>query len=234
MVEHDPLSTPERVGAYLEKRGATLVPFVVVEDIRDPAVTATFPDDPHDLVVLMGSPWSVYEDRVQGWLGPELEFIRSRLATGVPMLGICFGAQAMSAALGGKVSHATRPEYGWTDVGSATEQIAEGPWFQFHHDEFTVPGGAVELARNESGVQSFRTGRGLAVQFHPEMSGQLLASWCREEGGAQELIAAGRDPDGLIEESRYREVESQPALELMLDWFLDDVAGADQTNSGEG
>ena len=105
MVEHDPLSTPERVGAHLEKRGATLVPFVVVEDIRNPAVTATFPDDPYDLVVLMGSPWSVYEERVQGWLGPELEFIRSRLATGVPMLGICFGAQAMSAALGGKVSH---------------------------------------------------------------------------------------------------------------------------------
>ena len=101
VVEHDPLSTPERVGAHLEKRGATLVPFVVVEDIRDPAVTATFPDDPYDLVVLMGSPWSVYEDRVQGWLGPELDFIRSRLGAGVPMLGICFGAQAMSAALGG-------------------------------------------------------------------------------------------------------------------------------------
>ena len=96
-----------------------------------------------------------------------------------------------------------------------------------------MPEGAVELARNESGVQSFRTGRGLAVQFHPEMSGDLLASWCREEGGAEELIAAGRDPDELIEESRYREVESQPGLERMLDWFLDEVAGADQTSLGE-
>jgi GMP synthase-like glutamine amidotransferase len=234
VVEHDPLSTPERVGAHLEKRGATLIPFVVVDDIGDPAVTATFPDDRHDLVVLMGSPWSVYEDRVQGWLAPELDFIRSRIGAGVPMLGICFGAQAMSAALGGSVSHAARPEYGWTEVSSTTEQIANGPWFQFHHDEFTVPEGAVELARNESGVQSFRTGRALAVQFHPEMSGDLLASWCRVEGGAQELIAAGRDPDELIEESRYREVESQPGLERMLDWFLDEVAGADQTSLGEG
>jgi GMP synthase-like glutamine amidotransferase len=234
VVEHDPLSTPERVGAHLEKRGATLVPFVVVEDIRDPAVTATFPDDHYDLVVLMGSPWSVYEDRVQGWLVPELDFIRSRISAGVPMLGICFGAQAMSAALGGSVNHAARAEYGWTEVGSATEHMANGPWFQFHHDEFTVPEGAVELARNGSGVQSFRTGRGLAVQFHPEMSGDLLASWCREEGGAQELIAAGRDPYELIEESRYREVESQPGLERMLDWFLDDVAGGVQTGFGEG
>lgn len=235
VVEHDPLSTPERVGAHLEKRGAILVPFVVVEDIRDPAVTATFPDDPYDLVVLMGSPWSVYEDRVRGWLVPELDFIRRRLNAGVPMLGICFGAQAMSAALGGAVNHAARPEYGWTDVGSATEHIANGPWFQFHHDEFTVPEGSVELARNASGVQSFRTGRGLAVQFHPEMSGDLLASWCRVEGGAEELVEAGRDPAQLIEESRFREVESQPGLERLLDWFLDDVAGSDQaTAEGAG
>ena len=222
------------MGAHLEKRGATLIHFVVVEDILDPAVIATFPDDRYDLVVLMGSPWSVYEDRVQGWLAPELDFIRSRIGAGVPMLGICFGAQAMSAALGGSVSHAARPEYGWTEVGSSTEHIANGPWFQFHHDEFTLPAGAVELARNESGIQSFRTGRALAVQFHPEMSGDLLSSWCREEGGAQELMAAGRDPDELIEESRYREIESQPALERMLDWFLDDVASGVQTGFGEG
>ena len=228
VVEHDPLSTPERVGAYLEKRGAKLEPFVVVGDIADPAVTATFPDDPYDLVVLMGSPWSVYEERVQGWLGPELDFVRTRLAAGVPMLGICFGAQTMSAALGGEVKHAAMPEYGWTEVGSATKQIEQGPWFQFHHDEFTVPPGAVELARNESGVQAFRAGRGLAVQFHPEMTADLLASWCRVEGGVEELVEAGRDPDDLIEESRLRESESQPGLERLLDWFVDEVAGGDQ------
>lgn len=223
------------MGAHLEKRGVSLESFVVVQDIADPAVTATFPNDPYDLVVLMGSPWSVYEERVQGWVRPELDFVRSCLAAGVPMLGICFGAQTMSAALGGKVSHAARPEYGWTEVGSATEHIADGPWFQFHHDEFTVPPGGVELARNESGVQSFRTGRGLAVQFHPEMSADLLASWCRVEGGAEELVEAGHDPDDLIEESRLREIESQPGLERLLDWFVDDVAGGDQvTTDGPG
>jgi GMP synthase-like glutamine amidotransferase len=228
IVEHDPLSTPERVGAHLEKRGADLEPFVVVEDIRDPAVTATFPDGGYDLVVLMGSPWSVYEDRVQGWLGPELDFIRRQLAAGVPMLGICFGAQAMSTALGGSVSHAARPEFGWTSVRSGTEHINEGPWFQFHHDELTVPPGADELARNESGIQAFRAGRGLAVQFHPEMTGDLLASWCQEEGGAQELIESGVDPDELVEVTRIKEVESQPGLERLLDWFLDEVAGGPQ------
>ncbi|HEU4917139.1 MAG TPA: type 1 glutamine amidotransferase [Acidimicrobiia bacterium] len=227
VVEHDPLSTAERVGAHLERRGARLEPFVVVEDIGDPSAGNVFPDDDYDLVVLMGSPWSVYEDRVQGWVQPELSFIRRRVEAGGPLLGICFGAQVMSSALGGSVRYAARPEYGWTEITPSTNHIASGPWFQFHHDEFTLPPGSLELARNESGVQAFRTGRALATQFHPEMTGDLLASWCDLEDGAKELVDAGHDPGRLIEESRLLEIASQPALEQMLDWFLDDVAGKD-------
>jgi GMP synthase-like glutamine amidotransferase len=182
----------------------------------------------------MGSPWSVYEDRVQGWLQPELSFIRRRIESGKPVLGICFGAQAMSAALGGSVRHADRPEYGWTSISSSTQEISDGPWFQFHHDQFTLPPGAVELARNESGVQAFRTGRSLATQFHPEMSGELLASWCVIPDGARELVQAGHDPEKMIEESRAKAIESQGALERMLDWFLDDVVGAIQAADSAG
>ncbi|HSK07335.1 MAG TPA: gamma-glutamyl-gamma-aminobutyrate hydrolase family protein, partial [Acidimicrobiia bacterium] len=132
VIEHDPLSTPERVGAHLERRGIALDPLVVVEDGSDPEVTAVFPDTDHDLVVLMGSPWSVYDPRARGWVAPELDFISRLAGAGVPMLGICFGAQAMAAALGGAVASSTRPEYGWGGVGSLVEAIAEEPWFQFH------------------------------------------------------------------------------------------------------
>ncbi len=226
VIEHDPLSTPERVGEHLERRGATLEPFVVVEDIDDPEVSATFPENGgHDLVVLMGSPWSVYEDRVQGWVRPELDFIRNQVSRGVPLLGICFGAQAMSAALGGRVTPSTRPEYGWVSIESGVDEIAHGPWFQYHHDEFTLPPGAVELARNPSGLQAFRIGANLAVQFHPEMTADLIASWCEVDGGG-EMADAGIDPDRVIEESRLMEKTTQPALERMLDWFLDEIAGA--------
>ncbi len=225
VIEHDPLSTPERVGAHLERRGATLEPFVVVEDVDNPEVTVGFPENGgHDLVVLMGAPWSVYQPQVQGWVGPELDFIRRQVESGVPVLGICFGAQAMSAALGGRVTLSNRPEYGWGSIESSLDEIADGPWFQFHHDEFTLPSGAVELARNGSGLQAFTSGRNLAVQFHPEMTADLIASWC-EAGGDQELVIAGVDPDEVIEQSRRLAVESQPALERMLDWFLDEIAG---------
>jgi GMP synthase-like glutamine amidotransferase len=114
--------------------------------------------------------------------------------------------------------------------------IAEEPWFQFHHDEISPPAAAVELARNASGTQAFRLGRGLGVQFHPEMTARLLASWY-PAGAADALVEMGVDPDRLLEESAARAVESQPALERMLDWFLDEVvgdAGADHTISGVG
>jgi GMP synthase-like glutamine amidotransferase len=225
IVEHDPLSTPERVGAHLEKRGGILEHFVVVEDVADPEVTVEFPEDRYDLVVAMGAPWSVYDPRLRGWVGPELEMIRDRTNAGAPVLGICFGAQAMSSALGGTVAMSSRPEYGWGSIEPLIDEIATGPWFQFHHDEFTLPSGAIELARNQSGLQAFTISRNLAVQFHPEMDGDLIESWCRA-GGDEELEAAGVDPVALVEESHRLAVETQPALERMLDWYLDEIVGS--------
>jgi GMP synthase-like glutamine amidotransferase len=110
-------------------------------------------------------------------------------------------------------------------IESEVDQIVPGPWFQYHHDEFTLPPGAIELARNPSGLQAFRVGRNLAVQFHPEMTAGLIASW-RQVDGAVEMVDAGIDPDLVIEESRLLERTTQPALERMLDWFLDEIAGA--------
>lgn len=220
IIEHDPLSTPERVGDHLESRGFTLDPFVVVEDISHPEVTATFPErDGLDLVVVMGAPWSAYDPRLQSWVRPEVEFVRNYLGRGTPILGICFGAQIMSTSLGGTVFPASRPEYGWRDIESEEPAVAEGPWFQYHADEFTLPDGATSLAHNDSGLQAFSHGRSLAVQFHPEVTASLLASWCKV-GGDRKLIEAGLDPDELIEETDRLAGVTQPALEAMLDWWL--------------
>jgi GMP synthase-like glutamine amidotransferase len=225
IIEHDRLSTPERVGDHLESRGIDLDPFVVVDDIAEPEVAVAFPDGGgYDLVVVMGAPWSAYDPRLQGWVRPEREFLRHHLNRGAPTLGICFGAQIMSICLGGTVSPAPRPEYGWGTVDSDEPAIASGPWFQYHGDEFTLPEGATSLAHNESGLQAFSFGRSLAVQFHPEVTAPLLESWCAV-GGDRKLIESGVDPDELIEEtSRLAEV-TQVAMERMLDWWLEELVG---------
>lgn len=58
----------------------------------------------------MGSPWSVYDPRIRGWLLPELDFLRTQVRRGTPMFNICFGAQALSVASGGRVTRSHRPE----------------------------------------------------------------------------------------------------------------------------
>lgn len=220
---HDPLSTPERVGDHLESRGVALEPFVVVEDIGDPEVTVGFPEkDGYDIVVVMGAPWSAYDPTVQGWVRPEVEFVRNHLDSGTPTLGICFGAQIMSLSLGGTVSPALRPEYGWGTIEPDDPVIAPGPWFQYHGDQFTLPAGARRLANNDSGVQAFSFERSLAVQFHPEVTPQLLGSWFAV-GGDRKVIEAGIDPDEMIEETSRLSPASQPALERLIDWWLDDL-----------
>ncbi|MFZ0015491.1 MAG: type 1 glutamine amidotransferase [Acidimicrobiia bacterium] len=221
IIEHDALSTPERVGDHLESRGFALEPLVVVKNIHDPEVTATFPDrDGYDVVVAMGAPWSAYEPKLQGWVRPEVEFVRDRLSRGTPILGICFGAQIMSMALGGTVAPAAIPEYGWGGVESQEPAIVGGPWFQYHADEFTLPVGAAALAHNESGLQAFSYGRSLGVQFHPEVTTSLLESWCAV-GGDRKLIDAGLEPEELVKETTSKAQETQPALERMLDWWLE-------------
>lgn len=220
---HDRLSTPERVGDHLESRGVTLEPFVVVDDVDDPEVTVAFPDpDGYDLVVLMGAPWSAYDPVLQGWVRPEVEFVSRHIDRGTPLLGICFGAQIMSMSLGGTVSPSVRPEYGWGGIESDEPAIASRPWFQYHGDEFSLPDGATPLAHNDSGLQVFKFGRSLAVQFHPEVTAPLVESWCAI-GGDGKLIDVGIDPEELIEETSRLAVVSQPALERMIDWWLDDL-----------
>jgi GMP synthase-like glutamine amidotransferase len=123
--------------------------------------------------IVLGSDRSVLEN--PAWLGGELDWLRSVDAVGTPVLGVCFGAQALSVALGGTVSKASRPEIGWFDI-DASEPIG-GTWFQWHSDTFTAPPGARELGRNATGLQGWELRRHLAIQFHPEVTPAIVDDW---------------------------------------------------------
>ena len=111
-------------------------------------------------MVLLGAKWSVYDEATIGdWIGAELDWLRQADRDGVPVLGICFGAQALSAALGGQVEPIGRPEVGWTVIESLAPEIIEpGPWLEFHSDRCLPPARATILARNGTGVQAFSVG----------------------------------------------------------------------------
>jgi len=153
-------------------------------------------------IVVLGSTCSVYDEgEARAWIDEELAWLRRADAAGVPVLGICFGAQMLAAAFGGAVEDAGRQEIGWVTVDSDDpERIPPGPWLEFHHDRCLPPAHATVLARNDLGVQAYRLGRHLAVQFHPEVDGDQFLLWLNA-GGRAEIEANGQDPDAMLAET---------------------------------
>ena len=173
-----------------------------------------------DLVLMLGSEWSVYWPEVAHPVAAESALIQEADRRGIPQFGICYGNQIMAHALGGTVERAREPEIGWYQVVSdLPEAIAPGPWMQWHYDVITVPPAAEELARTAVGPQAWRLRKNFATQFHPEATETMLARWTAG-GGAAELERIGSSRDQLLAETRAAVVESREHAEHLVDWYL--------------
>ncbi len=129
------------------------------------------------MVVVMGSLDSVLDPDLP-WLDDELRYLGQAVDRGIPVLGVCFGAQLLAAILGGRVEHAAVPETGFVDVTSADPAgVPSGRWYAFHHDLIRPPCDAEVVATSAACVQAFRHGPHLGVQFHPEVTPQTLQAW---------------------------------------------------------
>ena len=198
ILQHDHISPPGVVRRRLEDHGFNVEELGVVPEkrYRTPDVQFAFPAvDDYDLVVLMGAPWGAWDDSTIGpWLSAELEWIRALHAADVPVLGICFGGQAIARALGGSVAPGPTPELGFSMIHSDEPGlVSDGPWFQFHYDRWQVPPGAREIARNPIASQAFVIGRTLALQFHPEVDSEVLDVWALDEDLTTNIAASGQD-----------------------------------------
>jgi GMP synthase-like glutamine amidotransferase len=136
------------------------------------------------------------------WIAPQVAFLRAAHEAGIPVLGLCFGGQALAAALGGEVRAAPAPEIGWLELepldGGA---VGPGPWFAWHEDTFTLPPGAVELARSPVCAHAFRVGRSVGLQFHPEVTPDIVEGWIR---GGRDTLSRNRI-DGAAMSAQARE-----------------------------
>jgi GMP synthase-like glutamine amidotransferase len=197
---------------------------------------------PGDHVVVLGAKWSVYDrDEVGAWIDDELSWLRAAERRGAGVLGICFGAQLLSAAFGGSVERAPVLEVGWTHVepvapapggpapgtgrspalavAVAPGAVAPGPWLEFHGDRCVLPPSATVLARNDVCVQAFTLGRTLGVQFHPEVDADQLARWL-DHGSRDAVDAAGLDPDELLARTRAEEPAARRRAAGLVDAYL--------------
>lgn len=200
VIRHHEEDSAGFIGAAFEARGAELTTYLFPKDGPLPGLAGLA----H--IVVLGSTCAVYDDgETRAWIDEELAWLRRAGAAGVPVLGICFGAQLIAAAAGGSVEPTGQQEIGWAMIDSLDPWlIPAGPWLQFHGDRSLPPPPARILARNALGVQAFSLGAHLGVQFHPEVDGDQMRLWL-EAGGREEAEQAGQDPDLLLAETIAQE-----------------------------
>jgi GMP synthase (glutamine-hydrolysing) len=152
------------------------------------------PDEPGawDAIMVFGGVMHPDQDAEHEWLAGETAFIESTLGAGVPLLGVCLGAQLVARAAGARVGPARAAEVGWHEVALADTAAADPVLgvlpsritaFQWHYYGFDVPEGAVELASSPAANQAYRLGdRAWGVQFHPEVDRDMLDDWFAQGG----------------------------------------------------
>jgi GMP synthase (glutamine-hydrolysing) len=143
----------------------------------------------HDLTIFMGGAMGVYNRDIFPFLETEISYLKARLATKKPYLGVCLGAQLMATALGGDVSAGKQgKEVGWhsiqvNEAGLKTPlkyfDQSQTDMLQWHGDTFTMPEGCTLLASSETYKhQAIQYGdKALGVQFHPEVNKAILEMW---------------------------------------------------------
>jgi GMP synthase (glutamine-hydrolysing) len=180
-------------------------------------------------VVVFGGEVHPDADETAPWLAVEVELVGRALAEGVPLLGLCLGAQLIARAAGAWVGPAPVSEVGWYRVELSDSGLADpvvgalgGPAdaFEWHHYTFELPDGAVELAGSERAPQAFRFGdRTWGVQFHPEVTRELIYEWTADAPGEVDGSA-----DDLRSESDRRIEEWNRVGRLLCLAFLEQAA----------
>jgi GMP synthase (glutamine-hydrolysing) len=154
-------------------------------------------------IILLGGPMSVYEGIP--FLNKEQSLIRDAFRRNIPILGVCLGSQLIAGALGGTVYKGAKKEIGWYDVKITDKGLnnlfkgiekKELRVFQWHGDTYTLPQDAVVLAYSDLYPQAFRIGSAYGLQFHLEVTTQMIKAWTEEYGN--EIRKEGIESEKII------------------------------------
>lgn len=154
-------------------------------------------------LIVLGGAMGANDEQKHPFLTDLKQLIRTVVAARIPYLGICLGGQLLAAALGAQVVSGR-----WEELGTLPVQLTEAgrhdplfravagqfSTFQWHHDSFDLPHGAVLLASSPvCPHQAFRFGTtAWGLQFHPEVTEQIIRDWCAWDS------ATACKADGLV------------------------------------
>ena len=177
---------PGYLGEFLQRQG---VPWEMV--CIDEAHPIPQDTDQVSALVFMGAAVSVNDPLP--WVEGELRLIRKALDEQLPIMGVCFGAQLMSKALGGSVTRGEAMEVGWHDL-TRVDHAEEVDWleglperfeaFHWHADTFSLPRAGRHILKSDCfHHQGFVMGDHIALQFHLEMTREMVLNWIQNYGG---------------------------------------------------
>jgi GMP synthase-like glutamine amidotransferase len=198
VIEHSPADTAGRLGDWLADAGLLL-------DVRQPYAGDALPTlAGYAALLVMGGSVGAHDDEAAPWLPETRDLLRDAVRDGVPVLGICLGAQLLAAALGGQVRIAPDgPEIGpglvaKRDVAAEDRIFRRVPFspdvLHWHYDVVAeLPPGATGLASSTRYPhQAFRVGElAWGLQFHVETTPETVRQWVVED--ALRLAELGYD-----------------------------------------
>ncbi|MCM2473695.1 type 1 glutamine amidotransferase [Rhizobium sp. CG5] len=186
IVENMDMTHHGQVGVALAEVGAKVD--VVRAFAGEPLPEAV---DGHDALVVFGGEQNARDDDRHPYLPQLAALMRAFGDADKAVLGICLGSQILARGYGAENLIGQAPEFGWQVIG-VTEEGAGDPVlsavedgflsFQWHDDTFTLPNGAVRLAKNATAAnQAFRVGRAAyGTQFHFEAHRGVIEQWNRQ------------------------------------------------------
>ncbi len=191
VLQHASFEGIGNIAAWVAARGANVRHIHLYADPRLPRPMGL------DLVIVMGGPMSVHDEDRHSWLGGEKRFLRDSIDSGVPVLGVCLGAQLIAHVLGARVYANAVKEIGWfgVDAVKGTGESFRFPEkftaFHWHGETFDLPPSAVQLARTSACEnQAFQVGRAvMGLQFHLEVAPENVQEMVNH--GIHEIACGG-------------------------------------------
>ena len=221
---HVPFEDAANIGLWAQDRGHALNYTRFFQDETLPNL------DSFDMLAIMGGAMNVDEHDAYPWLVSEKAFIKNAVDAGKKVIGVCLGAQLLADVLDGKVTTNPQKEIGWhpitlTEAGVNSNIFLKTPKemdvFQWHGDTFSIPPGAIHLAKNQTCAnQAFLYGKHvLGFQFHLEYSQESIEKMLN--ACADEIVDAPAVNDANTIRAGYDKIpQTTEWLYTILDTFV--------------